>query len=383
MSRRRRHPLDHPLLPAFLSAAQSVTVAMGDAARKHYRITIEHFLRYLGAHHAEVTSLAQLRRDPHVLGWLSWLAAKEPRIEIPTRTLYIISARRLMEELAWLHEFPSLVRLFHPDDIPPRNYRLPRPLSPEQDRLIQQELLRRNDVASNALLLVRHTGMRLGECADLAFDCLRQPAPGQWSLHVPLGKLHTERLVPVDESVCQIVHRLRFFRSLSSVPLDGLLLARRHNRNSLLRELRVELTKVRTDLGIERLIVPHMFRHTYATEMLRSGVSLQALMKLLGHSTAKMTLLYAEFTQADLQREWNSVRSQPRHLAPPPRTALSASAVSHADLPSLIHAVQVAQHVLEMFRRTLPDNSASVPVLDRLANRLARIATELRKFTTG
>lgn len=165
------------------------------------------------------------------------------------------------------------------------------------------------------------------------------------------------------------------------MPFDGFLLARRHNRNSLLRELRTALTQVRTDLGIERLIVPHMFRHTYATEMLRSGVSLQALMKLLGHSTAKMTLLYAEFTQADLQREWTIARAQPRHLAPPPRTVASA-ANSLADLPSVTHAVQVAQHVLEMFRRTLPDNSASLPILDRLANRLTKIAAELRKLTT-
>lgn len=377
---RRRLPLDHPLLTAFRTAAQSVTVAMSASSKTHYRTTTEHFLRYLGEHHPGVTSLPQLRRDPHILGWLSWLACRKP-LEIPTRTLHIISLRRLMEELAWLHELPSLTRLFHPDDLPQRNYRLPRPLSPEQDRLIQEELLRRNDVASNALLLVRHTGMRLGECADLAFDCLRQPAPGQWALHVPLGKLHTERLVPVDESVCQIVHRLRFFRSLSAVPFDGFLLARRHNRNSLLRELRTALTQVRTDLGIERLIVPHMFRHTYATEMLRSGVSLQALMKLLGHSTAKMTLLYAEFTQADLQREWTIARAQPRHLAPPPRTVASA-ANSLADLPSVTHAVQVAQHVLEMFRRTLPDNSASLPILDRLANRLTKIAAELRKLTT-
>ena len=41
-------------------------------------------------------------------------------------------------------------------------------------------------------------------------------------------------------------------------------------------------------------------RHTFATEMMRSGVSFPALMTLLGHSTPKMTLLYAEFTQTDL-----------------------------------------------------------------------------------
>ena len=353
---------------------------MSDSSKGRYRTTTEYFLHYLREHHPEVVTLPQLRRDPHILGWLSWLVLQQPPLARPTRSLHIIALRRLLEELAWLHELPALLRLFTPDDVPKRDDRLPRPLTPEQDLLIQQELLHRNDVASNALLLVRHTGMRLGECADLAFDCLRQPAPEQWAIHVPLGKLHTERLVPVDDSVCQIVHRLRFFRSLSPAPPDGRLLARRHNRTSLLRELRCELTQVRTLLGIDRVITPHMFRHTYATEMLRSGVSLPALMKLLGHSTAKMTMLYAEFTQTDLQRDWIAAKAHPRHLIPPPRTATPLPV--QADLPGALQALQAAQHVIEMFRRTLPETDRSSRALGRLANRLARIATELRNFTT-
>jgi len=373
---RSRLPLQHPLLEVFLAAIQSVTTSMSDSSKGRYRTTAEYFLHYLNRQHPGVRTLDQLRRDPHILGWLTWLSSQKPPLVNSTRSLHVISLRRLMEELAWLHDLPALVRLFHPDDVPHSDARFPRPLTPEQDRLIQQELLRRNDVPSNALLLIRHTGMRIGECVDLSFDCLRLLAPGQWALHVPLGKLHTERLVPVDDSVCQLVHRLRFFRSLSAVPPDGLLLARRHNRSALLRELRTELTIVRTATGITRSIVPHMFRHTFATEMLRSGVSLPALMKLLGHSSAKMTLLYAEFTQTDLQREFRAARSQPRHLLPPPKAVIGL----HADLTSTLQAVQVTQHVLEMFRRTLPDTSDSLPVLDRLANRLTKIAAELRKL---
>jgi hypothetical protein len=50
-----------------------------------------------------------------------------------------------------------------------------------------------NDLGANAFLLFRHTGMRIGECADLTSDCLRSTGPGQWAIHVPLGKLKTER----------------------------------------------------------------------------------------------------------------------------------------------------------------------------------------------
>jgi site-specific recombinase XerD len=378
--KRLRLPLVHALAEVFFAAVRSVTTSMSDSTKGRYRTTTEYFLRYLGEHHPDVQALEQLRRDPHILGWLSWLSSQQPPLVKATRALHVISLRRLMEELAWLHERPALLRLFHPDDIPQPPARFPRPLTPEQDRLIQQELLRRNDVASNALLLIRYTGIRIGECVDLSFDCLRLLAPGQWALHVPIGKLNTERLVPIDDSVCQLVHRLRFFRFLSSIPPDGLLLARRRNRSALLRELRTELTQVRTTLGIDRSIVPHMFRHTFATEMQRSGVSFPALMNLLGHSTPKMTILYADFTQTDLQRDFHAARSQPRHLVPPPRAATSPIGLK-PDLTSTLQALQVAQHVLEMFRRTQSDtHGAASAVLDRLANRLTKIAAELRNL---
>ncbi len=62
------------------------------------------------------------------------------------------------------------------------------------------ELLRRNDLAANIFLLLRHTGMRIGECVDLSWDCLRNVAPDRWAIHVPLGKLKTERMVPVGST---------------------------------------------------------------------------------------------------------------------------------------------------------------------------------------
>src|SRR2546429_2717800 len=52
-------------------------------------------------------------------------------------------------------------------------------LTAEQDQLLQQEFLRRNDLGGNVFLLMRHTGMRIGECADLSVDCLRSTGPNQ------------------------------------------------------------------------------------------------------------------------------------------------------------------------------------------------------------
>ena len=115
--------------------------------------------------------------------------------------------------------------------------------------------------------------------------------------------------------------------------------------------------------------------------MLRAGVSLPALVKLLGHKSPRMTLQYLEITQQDLQREYRLARSQPRHLVPAARAASLPSSPS-ADLASLIDSLRTTQHVLEMFRRTLPQGPDH-RLLDRLANRLTKITSETRKLGQG
>jgi hypothetical protein len=118
-------------------------------------------------------------------------------------------------------------------------------------------------------------------------------------------------------------------------------------------------------------------RHTYATFMLRAGVSFPGIMKLLGHSSPDMTMRYLGIALPDLQREYQQARSQPRHLVPQPKQSNSR----RADLPGLVEALHAAQHVLEMFRRTLPEG-ASRHRLDRLANRLTKIVCEARTLET-
>ena len=375
--KRKRIPLPaHPLTKFFQPAAESVTTSLGDASITSYRGTVRHFLTYLGGQYPEVHSLDQLRRDPHILGWLALLRSHNPPLAAITRANYVIYLRRMLEELAWTQQLPALAHLLGRDDVPRKEHRLPRPLTPEQDQLIQQELLRRNDFVSNVLLLLRHTGMRIGECVDLSFDCLRPLGPEQWAIHVPLGKLKTERWVPVDSMVCQLVERIRSLRPPTAPKAGRLLLPRPRGRCVLIRKLRAALQEVVSAVGIPVRIVPHQFRHTYGTEMLRAGVSFAAVIKLLGHKSPHMTLEYLEITQQDLQREFLLALSHPRHLAPSP--TISSGPLPRADLPSLIDSLTVAQHVLEMYRRTL---AADAPrLLARLARRLVKILADARKL---
>jgi site-specific recombinase XerD len=367
----------HPLTKFFRSAAESVSTSLSDSSVRGYRATVRHFLVYLGARYPEILSLDQLRRDPHLLGWLALLRSRNPPRSAVSRARYIIYLRRMLEELAWTQQLPALAHLLVCDDVPRQERCLPRPLTAEQDLLIQQELLRRNDFHGNALLLLRHTGMRISECIDLSVDCLRAVGPDQWAIHVPLGKLKTERWVPVDSFVCQLVDRLRSLRPANAPNTGRLLLPWSRGRYILPLKLRAALQDAATAAGVTTRVVPHQFRHTYGTEMLRAGVNLAAVMKLLGHKSPHMTLHYLEITQQDLQREFYLALSHPRHLVP---TAIIPPALSpRADLSSLIDSLTAARHVLEMYRRNVADNSAR-RLLGRLVNRIVKILAETKKL---
>ena len=376
MTPSRRAPFAHPLALIFDAAIDSLSAALAPESARQYRSTARGFLTWLGAHHPEVVSLDQLRREPHILGWMAALRSRVPPLAPVTYILRLIFLRGVLTELAWAARLPELGQLLRRQDIPRRPRSLPRALSAEHDHLLHLELGRRNDLGSNFFLLLRHTGMRIGEAVDLAFDCLHTSGPDHWTLHVPLGKLKTERMVPVDSFTRDLVHRLRFFRWLDPTPPDARLLARPGSRQMLIRQLRSYLREVSAASGIAGRIVPHQLRHTYASEMLRCGVDLPALMKLLGHTSPEMTMVYLDIALTDLQREFDSALSQSRHIAPPPRTPPS---LVRTGFDGLLDSLLTAQHVVEMYRRSLPDGSPRRS-LDRLVNRLTKILAEVRKL---
>jgi hypothetical protein len=112
--------------------------------------------------------------------------------------------------------------------------------------------------------------------------------------------------------------------------------------------------------------------------MLRSGVEFLSIMKLLGHASPEMTMLYLDIALTDLQREFRAARSEPRHLAPQPKTQVASA---RASLDGVVDSLRTTQHVVEMFRRTLP-NGDTRRCLDRVSNRLTKILAIARKLGT-
>lgn len=65
------------------------------------------------------------------------------------------------------------------------------------------------------------------------------------------------------------------------------------------------ISKLGKRIGMERLLYPHLMRHTFASHALNCGMELTIIQHLLGHSDPKTTLIYAEIDPIRVQYEYN------------------------------------------------------------------------------
>jgi site-specific recombinase XerD len=350
---------------------QNIAPGLRPSSVRLYRDRAKRFISYVEATYPEIGSVSQLRRHPHILGWLRNLCERQPPLANKTRIDTIIAVRRLLNDLAAMDNRSPRESLFQRGDLPHLDRYLPKPLSPEDDQLLQRQLSKRGTLHSNALLLMRATGMRVGECLNLTVDSLRELGRRQWVIRVPLGKLHTERWVPVDDDTCSTFRTILSLRhSLTSAP--PWLLLQKTGRPPCYERMRHELITAAVEAGCSCRLTTHQLRHSYATSMLRAGASLPVVQQLLGHRSIEMTLRYVQVSQVDLQREYHLARQKMTGLHAIPEV----SKTEPRDIPSLRQYLNQAKHLLEMYRRQQSDGKARVK-LARLINRLAKISAEL------
>jgi hypothetical protein len=179
------------------------------------------------------------------------------------------------------------------------------------------------------LTVLRGTGLRIGELLDLQVDCVVDygTAAGTW-LRVPLGKLNSERSVPLDQATATVLAAWADRRGTQRAlphPKDGrmvdFLFLERGRRPGAARIERGLAQAVRAagltgPDGAPLHVVPHQLRHTYATGLANSGMSIQGLMALLGHTTPEMTLRYATLASPTLHAAYETAMGRMRPRLP-------------------------------------------------------------------
>ena len=140
------------------------------------------FFDYLADHHPEVTRLEQIERTRHIEPYLAWARTRPWRGKNrQRRTIGVVAFHQDVVDLRCFFEdiagwgWPSAPprRLLFYADIPRTPDALPRALTPDVDRALMTAVANLDDaLVRTGLLLLRATGMRIGELLDLELDCL-------------------------------------------------------------------------------------------------------------------------------------------------------------------------------------------------------------------
>ncbi len=295
------------------------------------------FGEYLGAHHPEVGSLRALERQ-HVEDFLVWnrtrpwrgRLARPKAVSISVVQQAVLTLRNFLDDITlwgWAERPPR--KLVFTSDVPRLPRPLPRALAPDVDAALMAAVAQLADpFARTAITLLRRAGLRLGECLDLELDCVVDYGrSGTW-VRVPLGKLATERMVPLEPRTVELLdawaagrgHQRPQPHPRTGRPTD-FLFAERGSRLGPWR-IRAGLACASAEAGLTgpggtpRRVTPHQLRHTYATELANAGMSLQGLMALLGHMTPEMTLRYATLANPTLRAGYDAAIGKIRRFLP-------------------------------------------------------------------
>jgi integrase/recombinase XerD len=189
---------------------------------------------------------------------------------------------------------------------PPKAFRaLPRYLTPAQ----VETLLAAPDVTTpvglrdRAVLEVMYaTGLRSSELTGLTIEGLDM----ELGVVRVLGKGRKERLVPVGREARRWVKRYvseareEFARGCGR-PSPLLFLSRRGGRLTPM-GLWGLVRRHAVAAGIEKVLTPHVLRHSFASHLLERGADLRALQAMLGHADISTTQIYTHVTRERLRQ---------------------------------------------------------------------------------
>lgn len=284
------------------------------------------FGEFLSDRYPGLTSLAALERG-HIEAYCAWLPTRhwrgqrscERQVGTATTIAALTALRCFLDDIsAWGWAQAPSRRIMFSSDVPRPPRQLPRALAPDVDAALMAAVATLPDrFARVALTVLRGTGLRIGELLDLEVDCVVDyGTSGTW-LRVPLGKLNSERSVPLDAVTIAALDewseqrgRQRALPHSRDERMADFLFVERGRRPSSARIERGLADAVRSaglagPDGAPLHVVAHQLRHTYATALANAGMSIQALMAILGHTTPEMTLRYATLASPTLRTAYD------------------------------------------------------------------------------
>jgi len=233
----------------------------------------------------------------------------------PWSAINIINAvRRLFEHLEKMD-----VILMNPCDglLLPKHVRsLPRNILTEEEVKIflrAPNTQKRAHLRNRAMLeLFYSTGIRLNEMIKLTLDDVDTT---HGFVRINAGKGRKDRVVPMGNRACSWL-RAYLFKvrgQWSNVCREerALWLSAQGKHGPLCKGAIAEFFKdYRREAGINKMISPHVLRHTCATHLVARGANVVHVQKLLGHSSLQTTQIYARVAIPEMSKTYH--RAHPR-----------------------------------------------------------------------
>jgi site-specific recombinase XerC len=327
-----------------------LAISLRPATVECHEIYLRDFARFLTDHDPAVVNWRDLRRG-HVEAFKHDVAT---RTGPGGRPLHRSSLRtRLSRVRAFLEH---LVETDHPDapphvpifsgDLPIKDKPLPRFLDDGAATKLLQAA--RNDPDPFVGLVVEfltRTGLRKSELVGLRTDAVVQIGSAHW-LRVPVGKLHTDRYIPLHP---QLKAMLDDWLANRSQTLRSELIFVDKGRPIPARRVDDALDKVAAAAGLGN-VTPHQLRHTLATQAINRGMSLEAIAALLGHKTLTMTMVYARIADRTVADEYFAVSEKVEALYDRPK-----------ELPANAEGAKMAKLRREMHERMLGNGYCARP----------------------
>ena len=118
------------------------------------------------------------------------------------------------------------------------------------------------------------------------------------------GKGDKQRFVPIGDTTIKYIEiyrkEVRVHQKIPPKAQDTLFLNRRGNQ--LTRAMIFTIIKQLAEkIGINKVISPHTFRHSFATHLLENGADLRAIQQMLGHQSITTTEIYTHIETSFLQ----------------------------------------------------------------------------------
>ncbi len=135
-----------------------------------------------------------------------------------------------------------------------------------------------------------YCGLRVSELCNLKIEDINFTA-----LHLKvLGKGSKERIVPFSE---ELASYLTLYLHQREKIVNPFVFVHQNGKRVSRQYLFLEIKKYALEKGIKKNIHPHLFRHTFATNLLENGANLRQVQALLGHKNIETTEIYTHVSK--------------------------------------------------------------------------------------